>query len=174
MQACGQVPRNRPDRPARALPFEGLRVLDMTAFWAGPMTGHLLAFLGAEVVHLESAQRPDGVRIVGGVPKDEDSPLAFVIEDAAGLTWLSSHPEEPPIEPYAIGDPNAGLHALFGLQLALEHRDRTGEGGLVEVSMLDAALNIAAEQVIEHSPTGRSCPGRATGGRWPPPRTSTG
>ncbi len=53
------------------LPFEGLRVLDMTAFWAGPLVGHVLALLGAEVIHLESAKRPDGVRLVGGVPQTE-------------------------------------------------------------------------------------------------------
>ena len=214
-------------------------MLDMTAFWAGPVVGHTLALLGAEVIHLESPGRPDGVRYVGGVPQTEDhylerSPIfaalntnkkslaidlsdergvevlrrfvatcdvvvenytprvldqlgldhdtlqsirsdlitvrmpgfgldgpwrdkaafAFVIEDASGLTWLSGHPDVPPIEPYSLGDPNAGLHALFGLQLALEHRDRTGEGGLVETAMVDAALNIAAEQVIEHSAYG--------------------
>ena len=44
----------------------------MTAFWAGPLNGHLLALLGAEVIHLESASRPDGARLVGGVPQTED------------------------------------------------------------------------------------------------------
>ena len=48
---------------SRALPFEGLRILDMTSFWAGPLTGHTLALLGAEVIHLESATRPDGARL---------------------------------------------------------------------------------------------------------------
>ena len=55
-----------------ALPFQGLRVLDMTAYWAGPLTGHLLALLGAEVIHLESPSRPDGARLVGGVPQTEE------------------------------------------------------------------------------------------------------
>ncbi len=57
---------------SRTLPFEGLRILDMTSFWAGPLTGHTLALLGAEVIHLESATRPDGARLVGGVPQTED------------------------------------------------------------------------------------------------------
>lgn len=232
----------RADAAARSttrLPFEGLRVLDMTAFWAGPFTGHMLAMLGADVIHLESASRPDGARLVGGVPQTEDRYLergpifaalntnkrsltidtrkpagvellkryiatcdvivenytprvldqlgldadalrainpalitvrmpgfgldgpwrevpafAYVIEDASGFTWLSGYPDVPPVEPYSIGDPNAGLHALFGLQLALAHRDRTGEGGLVEAAMLDAALSVTAEQVIEHSAYG--------------------
>ena len=221
------------------LPFEGLRVLDMTAFWAGPLVGHVLALLGAEVIHVESAKRPDGVRLVGGVPQTEpqywergpifsalntnkksltidfadpvgvelvkriaatcdvvvenytprvldgagldyeslravnrdlvmvrmpgfglDGPwrdlaaFAFVIEDASGLTWLTGHPDLLPNEPYGVGDPNAGLHALVGLLVALRHRDRTGEGSLVEAAMVDAALNIAAEQVIEQSAYG--------------------
>jgi crotonobetainyl-CoA:carnitine CoA-transferase CaiB-like acyl-CoA transferase len=38
--------------------------------------------------------------------------------------------------------------------LALEHRDRTGEGVAVEVAMVDAALNITAEQVLEYSAYG--------------------
>jgi crotonobetainyl-CoA:carnitine CoA-transferase CaiB-like acyl-CoA transferase len=36
----------------------------------------------------------------------------------------------------------------------VEHRRRTGEAVLIEAAMVDAALNIAAEQVIEHSAYG--------------------
>ena len=41
-----------------------------------------------------------------------------------------------------------------GFMLALEHRERTGEGGLVEAAMVDAAANVAAEQPIEFSAYG--------------------
>ena len=70
------------------------------------------------------------------------------------MTWLTGHPDLLPFEPYCIGDPNAGLHALFGLLLALEHREQTGEGGLVEAAMVEAAANVAAEQPIEFSAYG--------------------
>ena len=221
------------------LPFSGLRVLDMTAYWAGPSASHLLAMLGAEVVHLESARRPDGARMVGGRPQSTDryweqgpifaalntnkssltldfstaegldllrrfaatcdvvienytprvldnlgftyeslrelredlivvrmpgfglegpwrdnAAFAFVIEDASGLTWMTGHPDQHPVEPYCIGDSNAGLHAMYGLLLALAHRDATGAGCQVEAAMADAALSITAEQVIEHSAHG--------------------
>ncbi len=226
------------DGPDR-LPFSGLRVLDMTTFWAGPSCTHVLALLGAELIHLESTPRPDGTRLIAGIPASveqwwERSPIfsglntnkksvtldfqteqgrdllrrlvatcdvivenytprvldsigldfdtvqslrpgaimvrmpgfgldgpwrdnpafAYIIEDASGLSWLTGYPDRNPYEPYSVGDPNAGVHALNGLLLALEHRRRTGEGVLVEAAMVDAALNIAAEQVIEFAAYG--------------------
>ncbi len=42
----------------RALPLEGLRVVEMTANWAGPIAGRHLADLGAEVVKVELATKP--------------------------------------------------------------------------------------------------------------------
>jgi crotonobetainyl-CoA:carnitine CoA-transferase CaiB-like acyl-CoA transferase len=44
------------------LPLAGVRVLDLTAFWAGPLIGHACAILGAEVIHVESTKQPDGIR----------------------------------------------------------------------------------------------------------------
>ncbi len=51
-----------PGPPSATLPLAGLRIVDLTQFWAGPWAGFLLAALGAEVIHVESIQRPDGMR----------------------------------------------------------------------------------------------------------------
>ena len=48
--------------PKRQKPFAGIRVADFTANWAGPIVGHLLALLGAEVIHVEGGKRPDAIR----------------------------------------------------------------------------------------------------------------
>ncbi|OBJ30685.1 CoA-transferase [Mycobacterium colombiense] len=231
--------RPAPTGAAKALPLSGLRVLDMTTFWAGPCCTHSLALLGAEVIHVESTRRPDGTRMIAGIPITEEqwwekSPIfealntnkkgltldlqsprgrellreliatcdvvvenftprvldqvgldfatvqsirpdavmvrmpgfglegpwrdnpafAYVIESASGVSWLTGYPDRTPYDPYSIGDPNAGVHALNAILLALEHRRRTGEGVFVEAAMVDAALSIAAEQVIEYTAYG--------------------
>lgn len=38
------------------------RVVDLSSLWAGPLCAHLLQRLGAEVIKVESTQRPDGAR----------------------------------------------------------------------------------------------------------------
>ncbi|WP_029430127.1 CoA transferase [Blastococcus sp. URHD0036] len=66
--------RTRPvatDAPADR-PLAGLRVVDLTAFWAGPAGTHTLAALGADVVKVEGLQRPDGMRFSGARPATED------------------------------------------------------------------------------------------------------
>ncbi len=45
------------------LPLADVRVIDLTAFWAGPIIGYACAVLGAEVIHVESTKRPDGIRL---------------------------------------------------------------------------------------------------------------
>ncbi len=223
--------------PGRA--FEGLEVLDLTTWWAGPSVSALLGAFGAHVVHVESPSRMDGVRMVGATFFDRpewwerswfflavnsnkldrgleidseqwrrvvldlvrradvivenatprvlgklglgwdvihelnpsavlvrmpafglDGPwsdrpgFAQTIEQASGLAWITGRAEDQPRIQRGPCDPNGGQHAVIALCAALAERERTGKGSLVEASMFEAALAIAAEPIIEWSAYG--------------------
>jgi len=221
------------------LPFSGLRVLDLTTFWAGPYFTMYLASFGADVVKVESPKRPDGFRFVAAFPQlgerwweqsgvfhatnlgkraitlDLDQPRgrelvlrlvaeadvvaenfsprvvehfgldyatiretnpgaimvrmpgfgldgpcrdwvgwALTFEQMAGCAEVTGEPGGRMFAPGGFADPVVGMHAAAALQAALAHRERSGEGQLIEVAQVEAVAAMTAEQVIRHSLTG--------------------
>jgi crotonobetainyl-CoA:carnitine CoA-transferase CaiB-like acyl-CoA transferase len=225
---------------AEGLPLEGVRVVDCTAWWAGPAAPHVLGCLGADVVKVESVTRPDLMRYASTRPPTVDqwwewgpifhavnvnkravtldltrpdgvelfeqlvrtadvllenytprvmeqfglgwerlhelnpdlimvrmpafgldgpwrdnTGFAQTMESVSGLAWLTGFPDGPPMLVRGACDPLAGMHAVAATLLALLEREERGGGGrLVESVMVEAALNAAAEQVIEYSTRG--------------------
>ena len=237
----------KPDRPENTppaaahpdLPLEGVRILDCTAWWAGPSATNALAALGADVIKVESTTRPDPMRLmsVRRPPQDEwwewgpvfhavnlakrdltldlssaegqalfrrllgevdllvenftprvmdqfglswdtvhalnprlvmvrmpafglDGPwrdrtgFAQTMEAVSGLTWRTGFTDDLPTLILGACDPVAGMHAAAAALLGLARRDATGEGVLVESVMVEAALNVAAEALVEYSASG--------------------
>jgi crotonobetainyl-CoA:carnitine CoA-transferase CaiB-like acyl-CoA transferase len=81
--------------------------------------------------------------------------FAQTMEQLSGLAWLTGYPDDQPRIQRGPSDPNAGMHAAFATVVALEERDATGRPQHVEVTMIEAALNSAAEQLVEFSAYGQ-------------------
>ncbi|SRX94407.1 formyl-CoA transferase [Pseudonocardia dioxanivorans] [Mycobacterium shimoidei] len=221
-----------------AMPFAGLRVFDLSTFWAGAYLTCFLGAFGADVIKVESIQRPDGHRYSGSLLRNSEywyeiGPLwqgtnlnkrditldlsveagrdlalrlaadadvvvenfsprvveqfgldfdslvkvnpdvimvrmpgfglqgpwrdyvgwALNIEQLAGMSAVTGYADGPPCNLQGPADPIAGVHAAVALLAALEHRQRTGEGQLIEVAQIEVGAAVTAEPVIEYSLT---------------------
>ena len=239
--------RPKPAPPARStwgggrpnLPYTGLKVFDLSVYWAGPIITMYLAAFGADVIKVESHQRPDPFRYSTSTPElGEDwwersavwqstnlgkrsltldlsdrvaqdiasrfiaqadvlvenftprvldhlgidvsgarvsNPGLIVIrlpgfgldgpyrdhvawaptfEQASGIANLTGEQDGTPTPPGGCADPLAGMHGLLALQAALVHRDRTGDGQVIEMAQLEALTALTADQVIAASGKG--------------------
>ncbi len=231
--------------PTGELPLAGVKVLDLTAWWAGPAVSQVLAAMGAEAIHVESLAHLDPMRLASAVmfmgrdrwwefsgfhmqintnkkgvtidlaggdgDGDEgrallrglvewadivvenytprvlekwgmgwetvhainpravmmrmpafglDGPwrgrlgFAQTVEQMSGMAWVTGFADGEPLVPRGPCDPIGGMHAAFAVLVALAARDVTGEGQLIEAPLLESALNMTAEQVIEYTATG--------------------
>lgn len=77
--------------------------------------------------------------------------FAMTVEQASGLAWQTGYSDGPPMDVGGVCDPLCGMHAVVALMGALRRRARTGLGALVEVPLVEVALNVAAEQVLQYS-----------------------
>src|SRR5262249_15791822 len=68
--------------------------------------------------------------------------------------WITGFRDGPPVVPGGPCDPLAGMHAAFALLAAVHDRDRSGRGHFIECPMVESALNVAAEIVLEYSAYG--------------------
>lgn len=71
-------------------------------------------------------------------PLAHDAGFDFIGQAYAGITALIGEEAGPPYMPMvAIGDVSAGAHAMGAIACALLHRERTGDGHYIDVSLLD-------------------------------------
>ncbi len=90
----------------------------------------------------------------------------------SGLMTLTGQPEGHPIgTATSLVDRYTSLHATIGTLAALRHRERTGEGQLVDVCLLDSALTMVEIPTVVLPRDRRRRAARA-GGRPTAPRTA--
>ncbi len=79
----------------------------------------------------------------------------FVIQAESGLMSIIGDEDQPPMKVgAAITDIVAGQFATQGVLAALFHRERTGEGQDVDISLLDGAATLLANQASSYLMTG--------------------
>jgi CoA:oxalate CoA-transferase len=89
----------------------------------------------------------------------------------SGLMSLTGRPVGQPVgTAFSLIDRTTALHATIGALAALRHRDRTGEGQLVDCCLLDSALTMVEIPSITYLDTGEE---GGEGGR-PPYRAKDG
>ncbi len=83
--------------------------------------------------------------------------LAPTVSTLAGLSYAIGYPGEAPLgrlmPPY--GDTNGSLNGVFAILLALEHRERTGEGQFVDLSQWEAAICGLEQPMLDYQLNGR-------------------
>jgi crotonobetainyl-CoA:carnitine CoA-transferase CaiB-like acyl-CoA transferase len=79
--------------------------------------------------------------------------FAQTTEQVSGIAWMTGEAGGEALVRSTI-DPIAGIHGAFVVLAALAHRDRTGEGQLIEMPMAEVAMNVAAEPIVTWSAYG--------------------
>jgi len=200
-------------------PLDGIRVIDLSRFIAGPFCAQMLGDMGADVIKIERSEGEDarhhapfykgesvyimvynrnkrGVTLNTRHPRahalleqliaqadvlvenfrpgtlermglgydrllelkpglvitsisgfGQTGPLAeralfdAIAQAMSGLMSLTGGEDNPTLTGTYIADYVAGLHGVIGTLLALRHRDRTGEGQVVDIASLDALFS---------------------------------
>lgn len=86
----------------------------------------------------------------------------LLVQALSGLAWLNGNADQPPM-PFglATADLMAGAHLVQGILACLVRRGVTGQGGLVEVSLLESVLDYQFEVLTTHLNDGGKLPERS-------------
>jgi crotonobetainyl-CoA:carnitine CoA-transferase CaiB-like acyl-CoA transferase len=80
----------------------------------------------------------------------------LVAQAMSGLMTINGPPEGGPYRiPIAISDVAAGMNGAIGILTALQHRNKTGEGQQVDVSLLESALSMCVYEAANVFATGQ-------------------
>jgi crotonobetainyl-CoA:carnitine CoA-transferase CaiB-like acyl-CoA transferase len=76
----------------------------------------------------------------------------LLVQAMSGALFSAGRPDEPPVAaPYFLADAVTAYSAFEGVLAALLHRERTGEGQLVQVNMLDAVIALQMQELSVHT-----------------------
>jgi crotonobetainyl-CoA:carnitine CoA-transferase CaiB-like acyl-CoA transferase len=78
----------------------------------------------------------------------------LIAQGMSGIISVTGEEDAPAKSGVPLSDLCAGLFAAYGILCALEYRERTGEGQLVDTSLLEAAMALTVWETTEYWVTG--------------------
>ena len=89
-------------------------------------------------------------------PDRERPALDIVVQGMGGIMSITGEPGGPPVRPgISLGDIAAGLYTAIGILAALQERESSGRGQMVDISMLDCQIAILENAYMRYSATGQ-------------------
>jgi len=84
-------------------------------------------------------------------PYSRHAAFDLIAQAMGGVMSITGHPGNPPTRVgTSIGDIAAGLFTAIGVNAALVHRGRTGEGIKIDVAMLDCQVAITENAIVRY------------------------
>ncbi len=81
--------------------------------------------------------------------------LDVIVQGAGGVMSVTGYPDGDPARPgLSLGDVAAGLYCAIGVLAALQERERSGKGQMVDISMLDCQIAIQENAYMRYHLTG--------------------
>ena len=92
----------------------------------------------------------------GQTGPDRDRPaLDIIVQGMGGIMSITGEPGGPPVRPgISQGDITAGLYTAIGILAALQERERSGQGQMLDISMLDCQIAILENAFARYFATG--------------------
>ncbi len=85
--------------------------------------------------------------------------IGGTIEPTAGQSALLGYADGPPLNSGQMyPDPIAGLYGVLGIVSALHHRERTGHGQYIDLSMQESNLSVIGDAALEFTTNGTQRP----------------
>ena len=88
-------------------------------------------------------------------PSRDEAAMDLVVQSSSGLLSITGTEDGESVRcGYGVTDVTAGLFAVIGILLALRARERTGQGQLVDVAMLDSMISTMSSNYMSYLGSG--------------------
>jgi len=90
-------------------------------------------------------------------PSRDEAAMDLIVECSSGFMSITGTEEGEQVRSgYAVADINAGLFAVIGILMALQYRNRTGQGQYIDVSMFDSMISAMSSNYMSHLGSGKT------------------